>query len=47
MAEVADFKERLTQAMITLNLEQYTQLLLTPPHPPLSALIDRQGYTSK
>ena len=47
MAEVAEFKEHLTQAMITLNPEQFTQLLLTPTHPPLPTLIDRQGYTSK
>ena len=45
MAEVADFKERLTQAMVTLNAQQFSELLLTR-HPPLPTLLDRQGYTS-
>lgn len=46
MGEVFELKEKLTQAMVTLNSELFTQLLLPSARTvPLPAVVDRHGYT--
>ena len=48
MGDVFELKEKLTQAMVTLNNQLFDELLLPATRPvPLPSIIDRHGYTRK